>query len=63
MVVFMKMVDFDYYSVLYDMDNNISEEISRLKYPQRYVKLLMNDELYDLEVVSVDDDSFILKIE
>lgn len=60
---FMKMVDIDYYAALYDIANDVSEEIARLDFPQRYVRLVDNSgRVFDLEVAEVSKDEVLLMI-
>ena len=62
-VVVLKMSDIDYFTVLYNLANDVSEEHSRLLVPQRYVRLLMDDgSVVDLDVVSVSKDEVLLGV-
>ena len=59
----MKVVDLDYENVLYNIANNVPDEIAKLHYPQKYLRLVTNDgSMYSLEVVDVTDKEFYLKI-
>lgn len=53
----MKIVDLDVANTLHDT------QISRLKYPQKYLLLEIGNEIYSLEVSSVTDTAIYLKIE
>lgn len=62
-VVDLKMSDIDYFTVLYNLANDVPEEHSRLLVPQRYVRLLMDDgSVVDLDVVSVSKDEVLLGV-
>ena len=59
----MKVVDLDYENVLYNIANNVPDEIAKLDYPQKYLKLVAADgTVYDLGVADVTDKEFYLKI-
>ncbi|WP_405286492.1 hypothetical protein [Methanobrevibacter sp.] len=59
----MKVVDLDYENVLYNLANNVPDEIAKLDYPQKYLRLVAADgTVYDLEVADVTDKEFYLKI-
>ena len=53
----MKIVDLDVANATHD------QQISRLKYPQKYLLLEIGNEIYSLEVSSVTDTAIYLKIE
>ena len=52
----MKIVDLDVANTLHDT------QISRLKYPQKYLLLEIGNEIYSLEVSSVTDTAIYLKM-
>ena len=58
----MKIVDLHYMESVYNNKNNVSDIIANLRYPQKYVTLEYDGVLYNLDVVSVDDYEFIVKI-
>lgn len=58
----MKIVDLQYMDAVYCHENNVSSELKRLHYPQKYVKLLKDDEVLDLEIDSLDDKNIYLRI-
>ena len=53
----MKIGDLDVANATHD------QQISRLKYPQKYLLLEIGNEIYSLEVSSVTDTAIYLKIE
>ena len=59
----MKITDIHVMESQYNQANNIPDIIANLKYPQKYLKLRLDDKLYDLELVETHDDKFILEIE
>ena len=58
-----KIVDLQYHNTLYNKYNDIGELVSRLKYPQKYIRLEYEGKLYNLEIAHVNDNEFVLKIE
>jgi hypothetical protein len=58
----MKISDLQYYDVLYNIDNLIEDDVAKLNYPQKYIQLIHNGSLHNLELISVDKDKFIVKI-
>lgn len=67
----MKMVDFDVAEVEYNMNKNkdidiysisYNELVEKLRRPQKYVLLEAFNEIYSLEIQSVTDTAFFLKL-
>lgn len=59
----MKMVDIDYHVNLFNVANDVSGDVSRLKYPQRYVRLVdRSGRVFDLEVADVSEDEVLLMV-
>lgn len=59
----MKMGDIDYHVTLYNAANDVSVEISKLDYPQRYVRLVdRSGRVFELEVAEVNKDEVLLMI-
>ena len=59
----MKITDLHYYETIYNLENEVSDIIANLNYPQKYIQLCLNGELYNLQVSSVDDKKFIVMVD
>lgn len=59
----MKISDLDYFEVLYNDSFDVSDEIAKLNHTQRYVQLSYDDQLYNLKIIGIDDDRFIVEID
>lgn len=57
-----KINDLEYMESIYNQKHNISDIIARLEFPQKYLTLEYEGELYNLDIVSVDDYEFILRV-
>jgi len=61
--VVVKIVDLDYENTMFNLANNVPDDIAKLHYPQKYLKLVAADgSVYDLEVAEVTMDEFYLMI-
>ena len=47
---------------VYNQQNNISDVIANLQFPQKYVSLEYDGKLYNLDVVSVDSHEIVLRV-
>ena len=59
----MKIVDLQVADVKYSESKGYSNEIRNLKYPQKYLLLEIANEIVSLEIDSVTDTAFYLKID
>lgn len=59
----MKVNDLFVLDSVYNNQNEISDIIANLNFPQKYINLEWNGELYSLELVSVDDYEFVVRVE
>ena len=58
----MKIVDLQVADVKYGIENELSSEVRRLKYPQKYLLLCIGNEVVSLEIENVTDTAFYLRI-
>lgn len=58
----MKINDLFVTESVFNQQNNISDMIANLYFPQKYITLELDGELYSLDVVSVDNFEFIVRI-
>lgn len=56
----MKVADLDYEEVLFNLNEEVPEDIARLLSPQRYIQLFLNGELYNLTIIYIDKNRFIV---
>lgn len=59
----MKITDLQYCNTLYNLENKVERDIGGLLYPQKYIQLELDGELYNLDIIYVDDDKFITHID
>ena len=58
----MKVNDLFVMESVYNQQNNISDIIANLQFPQKYLFLEYDGELYNLDIVSVDANEFVLRV-
>ena len=58
----MKIVDLQVADVKYGIENELTSEVRRLKYPQKYLLLCIGNEVVSLEIENVTDTAFYLRI-
>lgn len=59
----MKMVDIDYSVSLYNTANDVPNDIAKLRFPQRYIRLVdRSGRVFELEIADVNDDEILLAI-
>ena len=59
----MKVGDIDYYSVLYNIEYKVPDDIAKLNFPQRYIRLVNDDgEIFDLDLVEISKNEILVKI-
>ena len=58
----MKVNDLIVMESVYNQQHNISDIIARLNFPQKYITLDYEGELYNLDIMSVDDFEVIVKV-
>ena len=58
----MKISDIHVMESEYNRLNKVNTLIAKLKYPQKYLQLKLDDNLYDLELTEAHEDRFILEI-
>ena len=57
----MKMVDIDYHVSLYNTANEVPDNIAKLHFPQRYIRLVdPSGQMYELEIADINGDEIIL---
>lgn len=58
----MKVNDLFVMESVYNTQNNIGDVVANLRFPQKYLTLEFNGELFNLDIVSVDDFEFVLRV-
>lgn len=58
----MKVSDLHYMEQIYNREREIGDIIANLWFPQKYITLEYDGEFYNLELVSVDDYEFIVRV-
>ena len=59
----MKVNDLHYMEQVYNQKREIGDIIANLWFPQKYITLEYDGELYNLELVSVDDYEFVVRVD
>lgn len=59
----MKVNDLHYMEHVYNRERDIGDIIANLWFPQKYVTLEYDGELYNLDIVSVDDFEFVVRVD
>lgn len=58
----MKIIDLEVADANYSIENNIPYEIKHLNYHQKYLLLELGGKIFSLDIDSVSDSAFYLKI-
>ena len=58
----MKVNDLFVMENVFNVQNNVSDVIANLNFPQKYISLECDGVLYNLDVVSVDEFEFVVKV-
>ena len=62
MVIKLKVNDLIFLDSVYNNQKEISDIVANLRFPQKYIILEHGGRLYELDLVSVDDQVFTLRI-